>query len=514
MNRIMKEKNIIISLLFLILAFTACEDHLDKQPLGELSPENFYSTAEGAEAGVNAAYSYLRHYDLVGLPFIAGGDIASDDSDPGNKNNKASIEFDEFTFSPSSSLMTNWYSGQYVLIGRANIVINSESEFVFEEDLQKRILAEAKFMRAYGYFNLVKSFGGVPKITVLPELDGDFIPRATPEEIWQLIDEDLEYAITYLPERSEYSPANLGRVTKGAARGLLARAFLFRNDFEKVERYAMEIINSNEYTLFPDYEGIFTYDGENCSESVFEVQATRSESGNKTGTDKYNTVQGSKAKYWDPEQGKFINNQGLGWGINSPSDDLEAAYEDGDPRKDATIAYVGDTLYDGRSIVVRNSKNHGTKYNQKGILPLFYDGTDNKVTGGGGGANNPANVRLIRYADVLLMAAEALNENDKPTDALVYLNMVRERARGDNPDILPNVTTTDKLGLRNAIWHERRVELAMEQNRYWDILRQGRAAELLQALGKNFVEGKHNLLPIPQVDVDATEGVITQNPGY
>ncbi|MFA8437171.1 MAG: RagB/SusD family nutrient uptake outer membrane protein [Marinifilaceae bacterium] len=510
----MKGKNISILFTLLTLVFASCDDFLEKQPLGDYSPENFYSTAEGAEAGVNAAYSYLRHYDLVGLPYIAGGDIASDDADPGNKNNVASKEFDQFTFSAHSPLMRNWYSGQYVLIGRANIVINSEAEFDFDEDLQKRILAEAKFMRAYGYFNLVKSFGGVPKITVLPELDGDFIPRATPEEIWQLIDEDLEYAIANLPEKSGYSSANLGRATKGAARGLMARACLFRNDFPNVEKYAMQIISSNEYSLYPDYEGIFTNDGENCSESVFEVQAKYSESGNKTGTDKYNTVQGSKAKYWDEEQGKFITNQGLGWGINSPSDDLEAAYEPGDPRKDATIAYVGDTLYDGRTIVQRNSKNHATKYNQKGILPLFYDGTNNKVTAGGGGANNPANVRIIRYADVVLMAAEALNENGKPGEALTYLNMVRERARGGNSDILPNVMTTDKAELRKAIWHERRVELAMEQNRYWDILRQGRAAELLQALGKNFVEEKHNLLPLPQVDIDATEGVITQNPGY
>ncbi|MCT4672455.1 MAG: RagB/SusD family nutrient uptake outer membrane protein [Prolixibacteraceae bacterium] len=508
------KNSIIISLLLLGLGFSSCENYLDKQPLGDLSPENYYSTAEGAEAGVNAAYSYLRHYDLVGLPFIAVGDIASDDADHGNKNNKASMEFNEFTFSSSSSLMNNWFSGQYVLIGRANIVINSESEFNFSEDLQKRILAEAKFMRAYGYFNLVKSFGGVPKITVLPELDGDFIPRASTEEIWKLIDEDLEYAIEYLPERSGYSSANLGRVTKGAARGLLARAYLFRNDFPNVEKYAMEIINSGEYSLFPDYEGIFTYDGENCSESVFEIQATRSESGNKTGTDKYNTVQGSKAKYWDEEKGVFINNQGLGWGINSPSDDLEAAYETGDPRKEATIAYVGDTLYDGRTIVVRNSKNHALKYNQKGILPLFYDGSNDKVLSGGGGANNPANVRIIRYADVLLMAAEALNENGKSGEALPYLNMVRERARGGNVDILPDVTTSDVTELRYAIWHERRVELAMEQHRYWDILRQGRAPKLLQALGKSYVAGKHELLPIPQVDIDATEGVITQNPGY
>jgi len=243
------------------------------------------------------------------------------------------------------------------------------------------------------------------------------------------------------------------------------------------------------------------------------VQASWSLAGNKIGTDKFSTVQGSKGKYWDEAQGKFIT-AGLGWGINSPSDDFEAAFESGDPRRDATIAYVGDVLYDGITIVVRNSPNHATKFNQKALLPLFPFGDGQKIAGGGGGANNPANVRVIRYADVLLMAAEALNENGNSTDALKYLNMVRDRARGGDETILPDVTTTSKEELRMAIWHERRVELGMEMHRYWDILRQGRAAELLNALGKNFIEGKHNLLPIPQVEIDATEGVVTQQPAW
>lgn len=485
----------------------SCDDNfLDKSPLGQYATDNFFTTYEGAEAGLNGAYSYLRHWDIVTWPYVMMGDIASDDTYYGNKNNKPGIEMDQWNFTPSShggNTCNNWYTGNFVLIARTNLVINSEENFEFEEDLQKRILAEARFIRGFAYFNLVKAFGGVPKITdELPELGGEYLARASEEEIWQIAIEDLTFAAENLPEKSEYDDAQLGRVTKGAANALLARLYLFRNDFSNVEKFAMNVINSGEYELFPDYEGIFKLSGENCSESVFEIQATYSETNTKMGIDKYSTMQGSK---------------GLGWGINSPTDDFEAAFEADDPRRDITIAYVGDTLYDGITVVLRNSKNHGTMWNQKALLPKYAfhgDGTTS-VGGGGGGANNPVNIRIVRYSDVLLMAAEALNENGNPAQALTYLNMVRERARGGKSEILNDVTTTNKDELKQAIWHERRVELGLEQGRYWDILRQGRASELLHAQGiTEYDESKHRYFPIPQSEIDNTEGVVTQNPGY
>ncbi len=503
----MKKRIIYLAALLISLNFVSCnDDFLDKSPLGQYATDNFFTTYEGAEAGLNGAYSYLRHWDIVTWPYVMMGDISSDDTYYGNKNNKPGVELDQFTFTPSSNggnTCNNWYTGNFVLIARANLVINSEDKFEFEKELQTRILAESRFIRGFAYFNLVKAFGGVPKITdQLPELGGEFLTRATADEIWDVAIEDLTFAAENLPEKSEYDVAQLGRVTKGAAEAMLARLYLFKNDFENVEKYATEVIGSGEYSLFPDYEGIFKLSGENCSESVFEIQATYSETNTKMGIDKYSTMQGSK---------------GLGWGINSPTADFEATFEAGDPRRDYTIAYIGDTLYDGKTVVIRNSKNHGTMFNQKALLPkyAFFDDGVTSVGGGGGGANNPVNIRIIRYADVLLMAAEALNENGNSGQALTYLNMVRERARGGNPDILPDVTTTNKEELKIAIWHERRVELGMEQGRYWDILRQGRAAELLHAQGiTNYDAVKHRLYPIPQSEIDNTEGVITQNPGY
>lgn len=193
----------------------------------------------------------------------------------------------------------------------------------------------------------------------------------------------------------------------------------------------------------------------------------------------------------------------LGWGFNRPSDDLVASYERSDPRRDATILYVGEVLPDGSDIVQDNPNMINERYNQKAWVPEHP----------GNLGNGPGNIRVLRYADVLLMAAEALNENGKSAQALPYLNEVRARARG-NRNVLPDITTTDQNELREIIWRERRSELAMEQHRWFDLLRQDRADEVMKALGKDFVEGKHELLPIPATEIDLSGGLIQQNPGY
>jgi hypothetical protein len=308
-------------------------------------------------------------------------------------------------------------------------------------------------------------------------------------DVYNLIEQDLTDAIAVLPEKSQYATADLGRVTKGAARGLLARAYLAQGDFVNTEKYALEVINSGQYALLANYAQIFRIAGEHSSESVFEISST-------TGTlnsSQYNQVQGVRGT------------PNLGWGFNRPSDNLVSSFEQADPRRDATILYPGEVLPDGSAIIQDNPDIVNERYNQKAWVPLAPSGDNFEGQG---------NLRLIRYADVLLMAAEALNENGNPTQALVYLNMVRARARGTSMTILPNVTTTDKNALRTRIWNERRSELAMEQQRWFDLLRQGRAASVMQAVGKNFVIGKHELFPIPQVEIDLSSGNLQQNPGY
>jgi tetratricopeptide (TPR) repeat protein len=323
-------------------------------------------------------------------------------------------------------------------------------------------------------------------------------PRSTPEEVYALIIEDLEYAISILPEKSEYDPDDAGRATKGAANSLLGKVYLYREEFTKAEPLFMDVINSNEYDLEPLFIDANSVNGNNGIESVFEIGALQID-GFESGGNQYANTQGVRGT---PNRG---------WGFSRPTENLRVSFEADDPRVEGTIIDLGQTL-DGVLIqgdgatpdVVKDQEGNIIEvecYNRKVWVP---------------GTNVPTqwghHRRLIRYADVLLMAAEVLNENGKPGDALIYLNKVRERARQGNNSILPDITTADYTLLRDAIIAERRHELAMEGFRFWDLVRTGKAPQVLGPLG--FVEGKHELLPIPQTEIDISQGTITQNPNY
>lgn len=478
---------------FLFLFFLwSCEDYLEKEPLGRLSSVSFFTTSQHAVQATNATYNQLRNFGVHVFGFIGMTDIVSDDADKGStpSDSNDQIELDNLTYGPGNGLIRGAWQGYYRGIDRANKAINNIPAIEMDETLRARLVGENKFLRAYFYFFLVRAYGDVPLITETLE-PSEYLQERTPaSEVYAQIVQDLTDAIAVLPEKSEYAAEDLGRATKGAARGLLAKVYLFLEDYANAERYALEVINSGEYALYPDYSGIFLREGENSSESVFEVQAVALEAGG--GGTQYNEVQGVRGT------------PNLGWGFNRPSDALLAAYEAGDPRRDATVLEVGEELPDGSAVVEDNPQIEGERYNQKAWQPEYP----------GGNNNGPGNIRRLRYADVLLIAAEAANELGKPGEALPYLNSVRERARGGESGILPDVTTNDQGELREAIWHERRVELALEQHRFFDIIRQGRAATLLEAQGKNFVVGKHEVFPIPQTEIDLSAKRLSQNDGY
>ena len=194
----------------------------------------------------------------------------------------------------------------------------------------------------------------------------------------------------------------------------------------------------------------------------------------------------------------------MGWGFNRPSDSFILEFEPGDPRREASILYEGEVLSDGSAIVEKNPRVFNARFNQKAWVPKH----------AGENGSGPGNIRLLRYADVVLIAAEALNENGKTAEALKNLNLVRKRARGSIPTLLPDVTLTDKTKIREAIWHERRVELGMEQQRWFELLRTGQPETAMKKNGKNFIKNKHELLPIPQTEIDLSAGTLTQNQGY
>ncbi len=491
----MKNKwiRILLPVIVFVLVSACSEDFLEKEPLGRVSEDAYFQTPEQAEEAVNAVYNMLRRWEVHVFAYVGMTDIASDDADKGSTATDASflLELDNFTLNSTNLAPLTVWNGYFQGIHRANVAIERIPAIEMDAKLKERLVGEAKFLRAYYYFNLVRWFGGVPLNTKPLTPDEFKQPRASKEEVYAQIIQDLTDAAAVLPLRSQYAAADLGRATKGAAEGMLARVYLTLGDFPKVEQYALSVINSKEYELYPSYEKLFQKEGENSKEAIFEVQTTAD--AQRLGGSQYNEVQGVRG----------VPN--LGWGFNRPSDDLVRAYESGDPRREATVLYVGEILPDGSAIVEDNPEIVNERYNQKAWVPRRADAAN----GAGGG-----NIRILRYADVLLMAAEALNENNKPQEALNYLNQVRKRARGTRTNILPDVNVTDKTQLRDRIWRERRVELALEQQRWFDIVRQGRAAALLKALGKSFQEGKHELFPIPQNEVDLSGGLMTQNAGY
>ncbi|MGB0177382.1 MAG: RagB/SusD family nutrient uptake outer membrane protein, partial [Owenweeksia sp.] len=347
-------------------------------------------------------------------------------------------------------------------------------------------------LRAFHYFNYVRAFGdGVIVTTTSPDPN---LPKSPAEEIYSLIISDLEAAISVLPGKKEgvYTTQDLGRATRGAAQALLSRVYLYRNDFGNAQSYAEDVINSGDYGLEPDYNDLFTVGSENGIESVFELGSLPMTGGFRNGGSQYSNTQGVRG---DPNNG---------WGFSRPSLELINSFEPGDPRLDATVIFVGEILGNGEDTIFGDVSTPDSTFDTNGNL-IEIETYNQKVYSFG---NNEYqwgnNLRYIRYAEVLLNAAEAANKNGQAGVALGYLNQVRQRAG------LSDINEMDQTLLDDIIFNERRHELAMEQHRYWDLIRTGRAPQVLGPLG--FIQGKHELFPIPQVEVDISGGVITQNP--
>ncbi len=495
------KKNIKLLALILTLIISSCgDDFLDKPPLGRLTAGSFPSNEADAILATNGVYNTLRIWQINtgGFPLL---DLMSDDAVKGSNPGDASQIniFDDFTYDAQTINIENWYRTLYLGVKRSHLVIEGvPNADMTDEELRSRLISEARFLRAYFYGILVRAFGDVPKVTTQnPPID---LGRAPVDEIYdEIIIPDLEFAISNLPERSEYAPEDLGRATKGAARALLARLYLFRGDFDNAETYALQVINSGEYDLSNDFIDAFSQVGEFNRESIFEVGALPE--GFNEGGNQFGNTQGIRGT---PNRG---------WGFNRPTYDLITFLGDEDPRRDASIVFLGEVL-DGITII-GDSDTPDTTYVDASQTQIDQIETYNQKAyheGAGALESFGHNRRIIRYADVLLMAAEASNENNNPSQALVYLEEVRERARAGNNTILPEITETDKAALRDIILDERRRELALEGLRFWDLVRTNRAIDILAPFG--FTAGTHELFPIPQSERDISGGKITQNNGY
>lgn len=478
----------------LFLTASCKKSFLDVPPQGQQPAEQFWTSEADATKAVNSIYANLRGWTEVAFAPIALESLGSDDTETGSDPSDGSVPFmnqyNNFTVTSTQGQLSDFWNGRYQTINLCNQVIDNVPNIDMDAGLKSRYLAEAKFIRAYEYFRLVRAFGDVPLRLTVPKDPSEYnLPRTPKDQVWAAIEQDLTDAANGLP--ANYSGADVGRATKGAALAFHAKAAMYQNKWADVKTYTDQVIGLNIYSLFPNYEQLFRVQNEFSSESIFEINAKHIPGNCDASNSQYSQVQGVRSV----ARG--------GWGFNVPTTDLANAYEAGDPRRDATIIFRGETTPSGDAIpaTVPNPM-----YNQKSYVP-FSDPSNQDCNEG-----SDQNIRVMRYAEVLLMNAEANNELGNAQAALDALEMVRARARGGNNTVLPKVITTDKAALREAIWHERRVELAMEFDRYFDVIRQGRGEQVFGPLG--WTKNKNEVWPVPQSEIDLSAGMLTQNPGY
>ncbi len=462
---------------FAIGVLAGCDDYLDVDSRENIAVED--GEIQEPEAFVNGIYGMLTEWDYA-FSYLGITEIISDNADKGSSpsdsgNDKAFLDNLQFTSANAASvesMWTNWYKS----IGRAtNSIEYTESFGLTDEAYKNRLIGEAKFLRAFHYFYLVRAFGDVPLQHV------DLVNRAPKEEVYDYIEQDLLDAIAVLPEKSEYASKDLGRATKGAAKALLAKVFLYQKDWQNAYDYANQVITSGEYGLEGDYATLWRESTENGVESIFEVQARGVEIAH--GVNQYSQTQGARGT------------SGWGWGFNTPSQNLLDAFNaEGDAiRRDATIIFAGETLWDGRVV---SPAVENPMYNEKAYSSAnLGDGDGDK------------NIRVLRLAEIYLIHAEAANELNNTGVAVASLNLVRDRV---NLGVTPATTQAD---IRLAIWKERRLELAFEHDRWFDLIRTGQAPAAMAANGKQFIVGRHELFPIPNNQLIQTPGM-TQNPDY
>lgn len=486
----MKLKYNLIAIALLGFSFSSCSDFLEQNPQTDLSENDFYKTADDILSAVNGAYSSLQEGDIYGNWYVFG-EIPSD-----NTRNQLSgsvttqNEFDQFYIDTQNSMIANFWKAAYKVINRTNTILGRIDGIEINTELANRYKLECKFIRALMYFNLVRVYGDVPLVLKEISISESYdILREPKENVYNQIIADLKEAQD-LPV--SYSTAEDGRATQGAAKALLANVYMTLHKYAEAETILAEIINSGQYSLLENTPGSLNIDGyknvfspvnHNSKEGIFEIQFLKGGYG-----------EGSNyANNFAPENsGTNVVAVGGTGGNNIPEMDIYNAYEEGDLRRDFSMS-LG--YYDNR----KNNEWVESRYVCK-FMDVPYQNND---------ASN--NYPVIRYADVILMYAEALNQNGKTAEACKYLNMTRRRGFGyQTTETSPvDLQTTDKAQFALMVEQERRVELAFENHRWFDLIRTGRAVEVMKS--KGFSLNETNLIcPIPQKQIDVNPK-LTQN---
>lgn len=525
------KNNIIYVITFLAFVFgsTSCsESFLELEPKTGQVEANYYKTEDQALLALAAVYDAYSVQNWQFVPTMS--DIFSDDAFTGGSNVNDMSQFHEmemFVMTDENGAAADLWNRCYSGIYRANLYLQKQEEVDWQtEGLKERMEGEALFLRAYLYWDLVRHYGYAPIITeVFPSVeDYKSIPQNTPDELFTQIATDLLKCVPVLPEIIISSEK--GRVSKGAAQALLARIYLYHEGFAKtvlgasswsdgsttidknyVKAALEDVILSNAYSLVPDYADLWDWDNQNNEESILEIQySDKAKSGDWGGWN----INGNFSCVWLGVRNPEGDNDALfaGWSFSIPSWSLVNEFETGDTRKDVTI-YNAEEKLDNYTRAFMNTGYFNKKY----MALKAYIGS-----GGDAAHNFPRNFMDIRYADVLLMAAE-LNLSDNPSKAVEYLNQVRTRGLGAGA-ALSSVSVDD-------IYHERRVEFGGEGLRKWDLLRRGNdyAASKINAsfnvpqdvpnpshfTPRTFKPDTWGMFPIPASEIRNTnEGVLKQ----
>lgn len=511
-----KIRNILLAMILLPLV-VSCEDFLEREKLGEETFDVYYNNEEKAIHSVTAAYSDLKDYRF-GWTLWAFGETLSDNAIySGSDGDQAGFELlKNFNGTPDMHYVTNKWRLCYRGINKASQAIEGiskmDDQLFSSVQLKNRLIAEARFLRAFFHYELVRAFGRVPIVDHWVKSANEKIGQSDIDEVYAFIIDELEIAAEELPLKSEYGSEDIGRVTKGAAHAYLAKANMYMENWGDARDWALKVIQSDEYDLDPDFAHVFSFDGEHGIESIFEISFHDSE----TQTSAFSNNGNFQTLFMLPR------NITYGYGINQPTQDLYDAFVDaGDEvRRDATLLTTQEVyeieladLYEAleeaegsgdheaieeAETALEEGKDELT-FNRTGFYnEKMYVSPENRASQI---RNNGNNIRLMRYAEVLLIYAEACVHTNAEEEAREKLNWVRERSE------LEDVTASGQ-DLLEAIYTERRLELAGENDRYHDLVRLDRADKL-----SGWSESK-KYWPVPQAEIDVTTGEIEQNEGY
>jgi len=509
----------------LIIAFTTIvtvgviwgcsDDILDKQDITTINSNTFYNNEQDAISSVNANYAMLQNISLWARRIHFLFDFASDEIAPTPNTQGPPFELLLHTFGPTGNEHVNGvWDALYQTIAKTNITLDEVPAIEMDEELKARILGESRFIRALSYFYINAAYGGGPLRTA-ENLNEINVPRASQAEIWALIESDLQQAVNVLPW--QYDEANVGRATRGAALSLLGKAQLFQEKYAEAEANFMEVINNGPYQLVGEdattiEEAIAAmrsnhdFGVKNNPESVFEIQFQGQEGGFYWGGDARTRREATIRPREYGVDGKSFYNAKPSEALLSAFEGYSGAFGEGntaigsrDPRFEAFFFTENDTLIDGPYFDIGVNSGYAWKKYQ-----------DGETVQGNNPNDNDCNHDVIRYADVILMAAEAKIMQGKVGEGVELINRIRRRADPTGnilADIDPAISQDEAV---EALIRERQVELCGEQVRRLDLIRWGIADQFIDG----FQPGKHEFFPLPQGEIDNNTAIDVNNPGY